>query len=243
MYLNKMARINDVSQDLDNRLSLDENANFFIKDPNIPESYVIVEKSAQDKISYEPTEVGNAHPTKSDYFLYEESVSDIGNGIFEITSRYAKTPPTWYSFEAQNIPFTKFVGVTVTGSGAIVITESFKFAWLNLQGIEDVRNFNENVYASTEQKQGSVNCVVRVKHEYQTATLEAIKNGSLAPFSIQTASYIPNDDNGEIGNIDEDMTFTFTPSDPSDPIKYEAGKYAGNIYYNKTYEIVSQFIV
>ena len=39
------------------------------------------------------------------------------------------------------------------------------------------------------------------------------------------------------------MTFTFTPAAPSQPIKYEAGKYAGNIYYNKTFEIVSEFIV
>ena len=240
-----MPRTDDMpsAQPLTGRVLLDDEANFFIKDPNIPESYVLVEKSAQNKGDYTPLKIGTAHSTQTDYYLYEESVSDIGNGIFEITSRYAKTPPTWYSFEAQNIPFTKFVGVTVTGSGAVVITQNFKFAWLNLQGIEDVRNFNENVYASTEQKQGSVNCVVRVKHEYQTATLEAIKDGSLAPFSIQTASYIANDDNGAVGNIDEDMTFTFTPQSPSDPIKYEAGKYVGNIYYNKTYEIVSTFIV
>jgi len=240
-----MPRIDDMpaGQPLTGRVLLDDEANFFIKDPNIPESYVLVEKSAQNKGSYAPLPIGTAHSTQNTYFLYEESVSDIGNGIFEITSRYAKTPPTWYSFEAQNIPFTKFVGVTVTGSGAVVITQPFKFAWLNLQGIEDVRNFNENVYASTEQKQGSVNCVVRVKHEYKEATLDAIKDGSLAPFTIQTASYIANDSNGTIGNIDEDMTFTFTPSDPSGPIKYEAGKYVGNIYYNKTYEIVSTFIV
>lgn len=240
-----MPRIDDMpsSRPLAGRVLLDDEANFFIKDPNIPESYVVVEKSAQNKGDYTPLEIGTAHPTQNNYFLYEESVLDIGNGIFEITSRYAKTPPTWYSFEAQNIPFTKFVGVTVTGSGAVAIVQSFKFAWLNLQGIEEVRNFNENAYASTEQKQGSVNCVVRVKHEYQTATLEAIKDGSLAPFSIQNASYIANDDNGTIGNIDDNMTFTFTPSEPSDPIKYEAGKYVGNIYYNKTYEIVSQFIV
>ena len=240
-----MPRTDDMpdSQPLTGRVLLDDEANFFIKEPNIPESYVLVEKSAQNKGNYTPLPIGQAHTTQTEYFLYEESVSDIGNGIFEITSKYAKVPPTWYSFEAQNIPFTKFVGVTVTGSGPIVITQSYKFAWLNLQGIEDVRNFNENVFASTEQKQGSVNCVVRVKNEYQAATLEAIKDGSLAPFSIQTASYEANTENGTLGNIDDEMTFTFTPEAPSQPIKYEAGKYAGNIYYNKTFEIVSEFIV
>tara|TARA_R110000796_G_scaffold22916_1_gene65938 strand:+ start:2840 stop:3562 length:723 start_codon:yes stop_codon:yes gene_type:complete len=240
-----MARTDDMpaASPLAGRVTLDEESNFFIKDPNIPESYVVVEKSAQNKTTYVPTDIGTPHPTLVLYFLYEESVRDIGNGIFEIDSKYAIVPPTWYSFEAQNIPFTKFVGVSVTGSGAIVITESYKFAWLNLQGIEDVRDFNENVYASTEQKQGSINCVVRIKHEYAAATLASIKDGTLAPFTIATAGYEANTLNGTLGNIDDDMTFTFTTADPSDPIKFEAGKYIGNIYYNKKFEIVSAFVV
>jgi hypothetical protein len=240
-----MARTDDMpsSSPLTGRVTLDREANRFIKDPNIPESYVVVEKSAQNKGNYVPTPIGTAHPSLTTYFLYEESVRDIGNGIFEIDSKYAIVPPTWYSFEAQNIPFTKFVGVSVTGSGPIIITNSYKFAWLNLQGIEDVRNFDENVYASTEQKQGSVNCVVRIKHEYASAPLAAIKDGTLAPFTIATAGYEANDQNGTEGSIEDDMTFTFAPATPSDPIKYEAGKYVGNIYYNKTFEIVSAFIV
>lgn len=238
-----MARTDDMPQTLTGRVELDLESNFFIKDPQIPESYVVVEKSAQDKVSYVPTAIGTAHKTRKTYFLYEESVSDIGNGIFEISSKYAVVPPTWYSFESQSIPFTKFVGTTVIGSGSIVVTNSYKFAWLNLQGIDDVRNFDENIYASTEQKQGSINCIVRVKHEYAAAPLAAIKNGTLAPFSIATASYEANSQNGTVGNIDDDMTFTFTPSNSSDPIKYEGGKYVGNIYYNKTYEIVSTFVI
>jgi len=228
---------------LTQRVELDLEANFFIKDPQIPESYVIVEKSAQNKDSYKPTAIGTAHKNQTKYFLYEESVRDIGNGIFEIESKYAIVPPTWYSFEAQSIPFTKFAGVTVTGSGNVVITQSFLYGWLNLQGIEDVRNFDESVFASTEQKSGSINCVVRVKHEYASASLDSIKNGTLAPFTIETAGYEENPNNGNQGNIDSDLTFTFNTSDPSNPIKFEAGKYIGNIYYNKTYEIVSTFVI
>jgi len=235
--------IDDLPNSREQRISLDENAKFFFKDPNIPESYVIVETSAQSKESYEPTKIGVPHPKKSDYFLYEESTSDIGGGLFKIESKYAVVPSTWYSFEAQNVPFTKFVGVTVTGSGPIIITTSEVFAWLNLQGIEDVRNFDENIFASTEQKSGSINCVVRVKHEYASVPIDQIQSGTLAPFTIATADYEPNEQNGTEGNIDTDMTFDFAVGTPSKPIKYEAGKYAGNIYYNKTFDIVSSFIV
>lgn len=238
-----MARTDDVPSSLSSRITLDETANFFIKDPQIPESYVVVEKQVQDKTSYVPQDIGTTHPTRTTYFLYEESVKDIGNGLFEIDSKYAVVPSTWYSFEAQSIPFTKFVGVTVTGSGPIVITSSALYGWLNLQGIEDVRDFNENVFASTEEKRGSVNCVVRVKHEYASATLAQIQAGTLAPFTINTASFEANPNNGQTGSIDDDLTFTFTPGSPSQPIKFEAGKYIGNIYYNKTYEIVSTFVI
>jgi hypothetical protein len=238
-----MARIDDVPTTLAARITLDANSNFFIRDSQIPESYAIVEKQVQNKANYTPTAIGTVHPTLTTYSLFEESVRDIGNGLFEIESKYANKPSTWYSFEAQSIPFTKFVGITITGSGPIVITTSSLYGWLNLQGIEDVRNFNENVFASTEQKSGSINCVVRVKHEYNTASLEEIQNGSLAPFSIQTAGYEANPNNGNVGNIDTNLPFNFTTSDPSNPIKFEAGKYIGNIYYNKTYEIVSTFVI
>lgn len=238
-----MARTDNTPSSLTDRLTLDETSNFFLKDTNIPDSYVVVETHAQNKGDYTPQAIGTAHPTLNKYFLYEESVTDIGNGIFKISSKYAVTPSTWYSFEAQNIPFTKFVGVSVVGSGNIIITESFLFGWLNLQGIEDVRDFKESVYSTSEQKQGSINCVVRVKHEYKAVDLESIKNGTLAPFTIATADYEPWSDNGELGSIDDDIDFTFTTSSPSLPIKYEAGKYAGNIYYNKTYEIVSTFTI
>ncbi len=230
-------------ESLASRVELDSEANFFIKDPQIPESYVIVEKAAQNKGSYTPTAIGTPHKTRKKYFLYEESVRDIGNGIFEIESKYAVVPPTWYSFQAQSVPFTKFQGVTITGSSSVVITSTFLFAWLNLQGIEDVRDFNEDVYADSVTKSGSINCVVRVKHEYEKADLAAIQNGSLSPFTIATANYEANPSNGNAGKIDDDMDFEFTNSSPSQPIKFEAGKYIGNIYYNKTYEIVSNFTI
>ena len=238
-----MARIDDVPSTLSARITLDANSNFFIRDSQIPESYAITEKEVQNKINYTPTAIGTAHPTQTTYSLFEESVRDIGNGLFEIESKYANVPSTWYSFEAQSVPFTKFVGVTITGSGPIVLTTSTLYGWLNLQGIDDVRNFDENVFASTEQKSGSINCVVRVKHEYAASSLEQIQQGTLSPFSIQTAGYEANPNNGNVGNIDTDLTFDFTTAAPSNPIKFEAGKYIGNIYYNKTYEIVSTFVI
>jgi hypothetical protein len=238
-----MARTDDMPESLVSRVELDSEANFFIKDPQIPESYVIAEKAAQNKGSYVPTPIGTPHKTRKDYFLYEESVRDIGNGIFSIESKYAIVPKTWYSFESQSIPFTKFAGITITGGGNVTIVSSFLFGWLNLQGIQDVRNFDEGVYASSEQKQGSINCVVRVKHEYASSTIGQIQAGTLAPFAIGTARYEANPENGAAGNIDDDLSFSFNLTAPSQPIKFEAGKYAGNIYYNKTYEIVSQLVI
>jgi len=239
-----MARTDDVPSNLSSRITLDADANFFIKDTQIPGSFVAVEKQVQNKADYVPQDIGTAHPTRTNYSLYEETVRDIGNGLFEIESKYAAIPTSpWYSFEAMQVPFTKFAGTTVTGSGAVVIRQTFLFGWLNLQGIEDVRDFNENVYVSSETKQGSINCVVRVKHEYAASPLSEIQNGNLAPFSIETADYEPNPNNGNQGNIDDDLTFTFTTSAPSEPIKFEAGKYIGNIYFQKTFEIVSTFVI
>jgi len=244
-----MARTDDMpsATPLTGRVQLDPHVNYFLISSDIPESYAVVEKEVQDKDSYNPdaVKIGTAHPTAglATYLKYEETVKDIGNGLFEISTKYAKPPSTWYSFQAESIPFTKFAGITVTGSGSVVITQSFLFGWLNLQGIEDVRDFNEGVYASSEQKQGSINCVVRVKHEYASSSLEQIQAGTLTPFTIETAGYEGNTANGNIGNIDDDLTYNFNNANPSNPIKFEAGKYAGNIYYNKTYEIVSNFVI
>jgi len=244
-----MARTDDMpsSSPLTGRVQLDPNANYFLISPDIPESYAVVEREVQNKSAYNPNavEIGTAHPTPglNTYLKYEETVNDIGNGLFEISTKYAKPPPTWYSFEAMSIPFTKFAGTTVTGSGNVVIRSTFKFGWLNLQGIGDVRDFDETNYVTSENKQGSINCVVRVKHEYAVSTFSSVKDGSLVPFSIQTAGYEANDQNGTAGNIDDDLTFEFTNADPSDPIKYESGKYRGNIYFQKTFEIVSSFVI
>jgi hypothetical protein len=244
-----MARKDDMpsSAPLSGRVQLDPHANYFLISPDIPESYAVVEKEVQNKSTYDPNavKIGTAHPTTglTSYLKYEETVTDIGNGLFEISTKYAKPPSTWYSFEAMQIPFTKFSGVTVTGSGNVVVRASYKFGWLNLQGIDDVRNFNENNYVTSETKQGSINCVVRVKHEYESSDFTSIKNGTLSPFSIETADYEANLQNGTPGNIDDDLTFTFTTASPSKPIKYESGKYHGNIYFQKTFEIVSTFII
>jgi hypothetical protein len=120
-----MTASSDFPSELTSRLTLDQNANFFLKDPQIPQSYVIVEKEAQLKTSYSPAAIGTHHSTATTYYLYEESVSDVGNGIFEITSKYAAVPPTWYSYESFNIPYLKYLGIQVTGSGPITITQSF----------------------------------------------------------------------------------------------------------------------
>jgi hypothetical protein len=118
-----MARIDDMpaSSPLSGRVTLDSEANFFIKDVNFPESYVFVEKSVQNKAAYVPTPIGTAHTTQTSYFLYEESVSDIGNGLFEIDSKYAVVPPTSYTFEVIQLPYVKFWGLAVIGGGGISI--------------------------------------------------------------------------------------------------------------------------
>ena len=244
-----MARTDDMpsSTPLTGRVQLDPHVNYFLISPDIPESYAVVEKEVQNKNAYDPNAVtiGTPHPTSglSAYLKYEETVNDIGNGLFEISTKYAKPPSTWYSFEAMQIPFTKFSGTTVTGSGSVVIRETFKFGWLNLQGITDVRDFNENNYVTSENKQGSINCVVRVKHEYVSAPYASVQSGSLQPFTIATAGYEANSANGSSGNIEDDLTFTFTTGNPSNPVKYESGKYHGNIYFQKTFEIVSSFVI
>ena len=227
----------------DEKFVSDPNANFFRHDVNIPTSFVRTENSFQQKIAYEPMEIGVEHTTHKGFFSYDESVSDIGGGFFKITTKYAKVPDTHYTFQAISVPYLKFTGTTVTGSGPIVIVDTFLFGYLNVQAIEDVRNFDEDSYVSTETKQGTVNCVVRVKCEYKEVPFEEITNGTLTPFDIKTADYIEHPDNGASGSIDNTLTFDFSAESQSDPIKYESGKYLGNIYYQKTYEIVSEFKV
>ena len=205
----------------DEKFVSDPNANFFRHDVNIPTSFVRTENSFQQKIAYEPMEIGVEHTTHKGFFSYDESVSDIGGGFFKITTKYAKVPDTHYTFQAISVPF----------------------GYLNVQAIEDVRNFDEDSYVSTETKQGTVNCVVRVKCEYKEVPFEEITNGTLTPFDIKTADYIEHPDNGASGSIDNTLTFDFSAESQSDPIKYESGKYLGNIYYQKTYEIVSEFKV
>ena len=225
----------------DEKFVSDPNANFFRHDVNIPTSFVRTETSFQQKNAYEPMAIGVEHDIHKGFFSYDESVSDIGGGFFKITTKYAKVPDTHYTFQAISVPYLKFTGTTVTGSGPIIIVDTFLFGYLNVQAIEDVRNFDEDSYVSTETKQGTVNCVVRVKCEYKEVPFEEITNGTLTPFDIKTADYLEHPQNGNSGNIDNTLTFNFTVSSQSDPIKYESGKYLGNIYYQKTYEIVSEF--
>lgn len=234
----------DVPSALTNRLTLDQNANFFLKDPQIPQSYVIVEKEAQLKTSYTPNPVGTAHPTKTTYYLYEESVTDIGNGLFEITSRYAAVPPTWYSYESFNVPYLKYLGIQVTGGGPITIVQSYFYSYLNAQSIEDIRNFDEEIFANSFEKSGTINVPVRVKHEYFLAPLASVLNGNFTGLNISNTDYISYSSNGSttIG-IDDVINYGFTPSAPSPPVLFEAGKYIGNIYFKKTYEIVNNFNV
>lgn len=235
----------DVPSALTARLTLDENANFFIKDPQIPQSYVVVEKEAQFKSSYTPTAIGTAHSTKTQYYLYEESVTDIGNGIFEITSRYAAVPPTWFSYESFNIPYLKYLGVRITGGGAITLVDKIFYSYLNAQSIEDIRNFDEEIYANSFEKSGTINVPVRVKHEYYLAPLSSVLDGTFTGLNISNTDYISYSGNGAVNTIgiDDVINYGFSPSQPSPPVFYEAGKYIGNIYFKKTYEIVNDFNV
>lgn len=229
---------------LNGRVSLDQNANFFIKDPQIPNSYVAVEREAQDKSSYVPTNIGVPHPTRNTFYLYEESVRDIGNGIFEIDAKYAAVPPTWYSYESFNVPYLKYLGVRVTGGGAITIVEKFFYSYLNAQSIGDIRNFNEEIFADSFEKSGTINVPVRVKHEYYLAPLASVLNGSFTGLNISNTDYISFSSNGSTSTgIDDVITYNFSPSVPSDPVLFEAGKYVGNIYFKKTFEIVNDFNV
>ena len=95
--------IDDLPSNRDSRLTLDEYSNYYLKDSRIPDSYVIVETLSQSKESYEPKPAGTEHPSKRDFSLFEETVTDIGGGLFKISAKYAKTPDSWYGFELQPV--------------------------------------------------------------------------------------------------------------------------------------------
>jgi len=248
-----MARTDDTPQSLDTRLTLDETSNFFIKDSKIPKSYVVVEKFAQNKGVYEPALNGTAHPKKTDYFLYEEGVKDIGNGIFEIEAKYAAVPPVWYSFETLNIPYLKFKGLSVIGGGSITINTSYLFNYLNVQSIGDVNFFNEDAYTSFEEKSGTINVACRVKHEYVNVPDEQVLSGDILQMNFDISSdlnsygdgafncgYFLRDADPQVNvSIDQESTFQFETSTPSPKVRIASGVYAGNIYYKHTYEIIA----
>lgn len=248
-----MARSEDTPSPLTDRIELDLSSNFFIKDPNIPGSYVVVEKSAQDKSSYEPTEIGTAHKTRTDYYLYEESVSDMGNGMFEITSKYAIVPPTSYTFDVIQLPYLKFWGLSVVGSGPITIGTSYLYTFLNVQSSEDLKYFSTDGFVNTREKSGTINAACRVETSFSIVELQKRKSGEIDlsfPYSSDSNSYGDGEYNcGYFGNslnpeqnkyIDDTQTYDFTASNPSPKVKIETSLYAGNIFSQKTYEIIGQ---
>ena len=233
---------------------LDPNSNFFKKDSSIPTSDVVATVSYVDKANYSPLVVGLESDVHKLHYAYEESVADIGNGFFRVTTRYAKVPDTWYSFESINIPYLKFRGVSIIGGGGITIGTAYLFNFLNVQSIADVNFFNEDAYTSFEEKSGTINVACRVKHQYVLLLKEEIKDGNIdTKMSFATSSsgnsygdgafnvgYMQRDGDPTVNvSIDTLSNFVFTAADPSPKIRIASGIYAGNIYYKHTYEIVS----
>lgn len=246
-----MARTDDMPEPLTARVELDLESNFFINDKSIPKSYVVVEKSAQNKGAYVPTAIGTAHRTRTDYFLYEESVSDIGNGIFEITSKYAIVPPTSYSFEVIELPYVKFWGLSIIGGGGISIGTSYLFRFLNVQSTEDLQNFSTEGYTDTKEKSGTINAACRVKSQFTFIPLEQRLDGNIdLSFPVSTSAqsvgdgeyncgYFGNDLNPELNvGIDTEEDFVFTAASPSPKVRISTSIYLGNIFVQKTYEII-----
>jgi len=248
-----MARTDDMPSNspLTGRVILDSESNFFIKDVNFPESYVFVEKSVQNKSAYVPTPIGTAHTTQTSYFLYEESVSDIGNGIFEIDSKYAVVPPTSYTFEVIQLPYVKFWGLAVIGGGGISIGTSYLYSFLNVQSTADLHNFSTEGFVDTKEKSGTINAACRVKTVFTSIALANRKDGLIDlsfPVSTSPESVGDGDYNcGYFGNtanpvqnvsIDNEQTFAFTAAAPSPKVQISSSVYAGNIFMQKTYEII-----
>ncbi len=239
---------------VDGEKTLDPNSNYFKKDSSIPTSDVIATVSYVDKANYIPLLVGEENEVHKLHYAYEETLSDIGGGFFKVTTRWAKIPDTWYSFESINIPYLKFRGVSIIGGGGITIGTAYLFNYLNVQSISDVNFFNEDGYTSFEEKSGTINVACRVKHEYVLLTAEEIKDGNI---DTKMAFAVSQDENsfadGEFNvgymlrtgdpqvnvSIDTETAFAFKTDAPSPKVRIASGIYAGNIYYKHTYEIVS----
>tara|TARA_Y100000114_G_scaffold37024_1_gene32591 strand:+ start:4376 stop:5155 length:780 start_codon:yes stop_codon:yes gene_type:complete len=237
-------------------LVTDAYANFFKKDPQIPDSFVIAETSFIGKENYTPIATGTVSSTHqaegSEYYAYEESVNDIGGGIFRVTTRYAKVPSTWYSFETLNIPYVKFRGVSVVAAGGITINSAFLYNYLNVQSISDVKFFDEDGFTDSEEKTGTINVACRVKHDYLKIDSTEVSSGAISTIDFPVSSSATSFGDGPLNcgyiqrsgdpqenvGIDTESTFTFTNTNPSPKIKIESGVYAGHIYYRHTHEIV-----
>lgn len=234
-------------------LLADPNSNLFRKDPRCSTSNVIVTTSFVDKANYTPTNVGEPNEKKPEFFAYEETVSDIGGGIFKITTRYAQVPETWYSFASINIPYLKFRGVSVLTAGGITINTAYLFNFLNIQSSADLKFFNIDGFTSTEEKSGTINVACRIKHEYVKLDIENIKSGDGLD-AMKFEEFSTDNDFGDgpyncgyfllAGDpqaneaIDKESTFAFTSASPSPKVKIESGVYAGNIYFKNTYQII-----
>ena len=247
-------RIDDLPTGITSGILLDGSANVFLYDQRIPDSYVIVTKTAINKSDYTPTDAGTAHPSQTNYFLYNQSVTDIGNGLFEVDSKYSKVPSAWYDFEVVNIPYVKFHGTSVLTAGGIVLGTSYLYTYLNVSSIQDVRFFDSGGFTQTIEKTGNINVACRVKYDYVQVT-KAQKGGAAGLDTAMafptftsgastgdgdfTSGYIENSSN-PVQNVDVDSstTFTFSNSSPSAKIKTEVGVWLGNIYQRKMYQIV-----
>jgi len=230
----------------------DKHASFFRKDSKIPTSFVKGTTSFVLKNSYTPTATGIENDKDKGYYAYEESVTDMGGGIFKVNTKYAKVPETHYTLQVLNIPYFKFRGVASITGGSITINTAYLFNFLNVQSAKDVKFFNEDGFSSKEEKGGTINVSCRVKHEYQLVEIDELATGNLdaLTFEVSTASnsfgdgvmncgYIGKDDDPVVNvNIDSTQNFEFSSSNPSPKIKIASGVYAGNIYFKKTFQII-----
>lgn len=235
----------------------DKHALFFRKDSKIPTSFVKGTTRFVLKNSYTPTATGIENEDDKEYYAYEESVNDIGGGIFRVNTKYAKVPETHYTLEVLNIPYLKFRGVSSITGGAITINTAYLFNFLNVQSIKDVKFFNEDGFTSEEEKGGTINVSCRVKHEYQLLEINDLASGNLDGLQFEVSSE-PNSfgdglmNCGYIGgandpivnvNIDSNQVFTFSSANPSPKVRIASGVYAGNIYFKKTFQIIQNVVV
>ena len=247
--------IDDLPSSRDSRLTLDEYSNYYLKDSRIPDSYVITETLSQSKESYEPNPAGREHPSKRNFFLFEEKVTDIGGGLFKISANYAKTPDPWYGFESIQLPYLKFWGLSVIGGGGITIGTSYLSSFLNVQSTDDLFFFNTEGFTDSKTKSGTINVACRVKYDYDIVDLSQKTGGNIEiPFEVggsnsfgdgaYNCGYFGNDRNPiKNANIDEQVSFAFSIGNPSPKVKIESGVYLGNIYYRKTYQIIGNITI